>query len=319
MKELYPSIEPFNSGFIDVGSNHKIYFEESGNKDGIPVIRIHGGPGSNTKPKHRQMYNPEKYRIICFDQRGCGQSKFKDLLLDNTTQDTISDIEKIREYLGIEKWVVNGGSWGSLLAILYSMNHPESVMALLVSGIFFGKTDDVFAYQKGANNVFTEEHLNLLKFFSATSENIFEKMNERIFQDDFNSAYLAASEMFKYEVSLMSLLPQEKEEEVINEEIKKATINSGKIYLHYSNNNYFIPGDFIINNVNKIKDIPTTIIQGRYDMVCPYKNAYLLSQELPNAKLITIIAGHYYSEPENIDILLQAHEDIADKILRNQS
>jgi len=319
MRELFPEIEPYNKGFLDVGSGHKIYFEESGNKNGIPVIKIHGGPGSNSKPRHRQLYNPEKYRIICFDQRGCGQSKFEDLLLDNTTQDLIKDIEKLRMFLGIDKWVVEGGSWGSLLALVYAFEYRENIIALFVSSIFLGKSDDLFSYQNGANQVFPEEHEKLLNYFSATSENILEKVNEQIFQNDFEKAYLAAKEIFKYDFSLMNLVHIEPEEELITDEIKKRTLDSGKIYLHYSKNKYFIPDGFILENAKKLVNLQTTILQGKYDMVCPYRNAYLLSKELPQAEFITIISGHHYNEPENIDVMLQVIETIADRLNTSKS
>ena len=192
MRELFPLYEAYNSGFLDVGDGHEIYFEESGNPNGIPVVYIHGGPGDHSKPSHRQYFNPSKYRFIAFDQRGCGKSKSIDYLKENTTWKTIEDMEKLRKFLKIETWLINGRSWGSLLALVYAINNPEVVKGIITGGIYLATRQDIaFLYDFGANLLFPDEYEKFTKYFeidnnSALSaadnmESILRKLKDKIY------------------------------------------------------------------------------------------------------------------------------------------
>lgn len=317
MRELYPLFETFNTGFLDVGSGHNIYFEESGNPNGIPVIYVNGGPGGFSKPKHRQYFNPEKYRVIAYNQRGCNNSKFKKLLKNNTTKELIEDIEKLRKHLYINKWVMCGRSWGSTLVLAYAIKYPFNVKAIITGGILIGRElDDEFVYQFGANQIFPESYHKFADYFDLQeNDKIYKKIKEAVYQNNLEIAYQSVMEMFKYERSI-SLLIQEEEEEVepINEIYKERIVNSGKIFLHYLQNKFFISENYFLEKAESLRNIPGVIIQGRYDLISPFINAWTLHNEWPEAEFITTIAGHHGHDKENMEKILEYTDKFAELV-----
>ena len=308
MKNLYEPYNVYNSGFLDVGSGHKLYYEESGNKLGIPLVYIHGGPGSKSKPEHRQIFNPKKYHVIQYDQRGCGKSKYISLLKDNNTECLVNDLEKLKKHLKISRWMVNGFSWGSTLALAYSIKYSHSVEAMILEGIFLArKLDFEFIYNLGANQLFPEYYEKFRRYFEIEDfSQTFAKIGQRVNQEDFELSYQAAKSMFEYEAGISVLeTARDLDDEVITKDEKQTTINSAKISLHYNENDFFINDKYILSNIYKLKNIPAVIIQGRYDLLCPYINAWNLHLAWPEAEFITTIAGHYSKDEENLQNILK--------------
>jgi proline iminopeptidase len=321
MKKLYEPYEPFNKGYLDVGDDHIMYFEESGNPKGIPIVYVHGGPGDYLKPRHRQIFNPVKYHVIQYDQRGCGKSKFKDMLKNNTTQALVDDLEKLRKYLKFDKWILNGRSWGSTIVLAYAIKYPEKVKAIITGGVFLAQLSNAyFVYKFGATQIFPETYKKFVDYFiidpSDDLKKLCMKLKRRIYDKDLEVAYKSTMVMFDYEESLMLLEPEkpEKSEEFqeIKNESKVSIVNSGKIFLHYMENENFLKEDFFFKNISKIKGIPTVIIQGRYDLVCPYINAWKLHNIWPEAEFITTIAGHHSTNPGNLEEILEYTEQFSD-------
>ncbi len=307
MRELYPPIEPRNTGFIKV-DGHEIYYEESGNPEGTAVIFLHGGPGSGTDPKHRRFFNPIKYRIVLMDQRGCGKSRPHASLEKNTTWDLVADIERLRILLGIEKWVVFGGSWGSTLALVYAESYPDRVKGLIVRGIFLCRQKELhWFYQFGAHHIFPEEWQKFLAPIPVAERNdLIAAYYKRLTSKDRKEAAYAWS---RWEGMTLKL-------EVDPEFVASFTADEhadaiARIECHYFMNKAFFKTDnWIIEQIHKIRHIPTRIIHGRYDMVCPVENAWDLSQAFPEAKLeIISAAGHIASEPGIRDALIRASDD----------
>ena len=298
MKILYPEIEPYNEFELKVTELHTIHVEESGNQNGKPVIFLHGGPGGGIEPVYRQYFDPGLWRIIIFDQRGCGQSTPHSELEENTTWDLVSDIEKIRESLGIDTWVVFGGSWGSTLSMTYAINHTEQCDGLILRGIFMIRKKEIdWFYQEGASNIYPDEWENFLKPIPE---------NE---QDDLVSAY------YKRLISPDISIRIEAAKAWSNWEARTSKLFQSQNYLHHFDDakiaeafariecHYFINGGFfesenwILENVDKIRHIPAVIIQGRYDIVCPMVSAWDLYKAFPEADFeIVQNAGHSMTE-----------------------
>lgn len=296
MKTPYDIYDAYKSEMLTVGSGHKIYVEQAGNPNGQPVVFFHGGPGGLCKPKNRRFFNPEKYRVILFDQRGCGKSEYTDLLKDNTTQDLINDAEQIRKHLGIETWHVFGGSWGSTLALAYSEQYPQRVKSLIVRGIYFGsKAENDWLFGGGAEKFFPEKFQELDEFMKlqglvVNTENI----AKLVFADDKDIAYKAAKLSDDWEGAVYLFEPESEEVESIEID-KDELLNSKKVMFHYFQNNCFLKNNQLLANAQKLKGIPTAIVQGRYDLVCPFETAWKLSQTLPNAEFKIISAGGHSS------------------------
>ncbi|MCL1974817.1 MAG: prolyl aminopeptidase [Firmicutes bacterium] len=311
-KYLFPEIEPFNSGLLKVSDIHSIYFEEVGNPHGHPVVYLHGGPGAGISPGMRRYFDPEFFRVILFDQRGCGKSTPFVELRDNTTWDLVADIEKIREYLGIEKWLVYGGSWGSTLSLFYSETHPERVMGMIIRGIFLGRPEELyslFAADSVAARVFPEEYEKLVNHIPQDErENMMEAYFSRVMSSDENIRNEAAIRYTTWESTCCTLLPQEIN---INIEQDKYVISESILELHYFVNNMFCDSDnYILENIDTIKDIPTTIVQGRYDICCPPFSAYDLHKAMPKSQLIIVPdASHMIWEPGIQKELVKALEE----------
>ena len=292
--ELFPNIEPFNAFSLPVSDLHTIYVEESGNKNGKPVIFLHGGPGGGVDPKYRRYFDPEKWRIIMFDQRGCGKSTPFAELEENTTWDLVSDIEKIRNHLSIDKWVVFGGSWGSTLSLAYSQTHPDSCKGLILRGIFLVRKKELdWFYQEGASNIFPDRWESFLEPIPVEKrDNLMQAYYEILTGEDHSKKIEAAKAWSTWEGSTVKLL--EDENFISDFSDDKFAEAFARIECHYFMNNCWFDSDnHLIENMHKIKHIPGVIIHGRYDIVCPVIQAWDLHKAWPEADLHIIPdAGH---------------------------
>lgn len=313
-KKLYPPIDPYDRGRLKVSGIHEIYFEVSGNPDGQPVVVCHGGPGGGTTPSMRRFFNPEKYRIILFDQRGCGRSTPHAELRENTTWHLVEDMETLRTHLGIEKWQVFGGSWGSTLALSYAVTHRERVRALVLRGIFtLRRSELLWFYQEGANWVYPEEWEDFLAPIPHVDRaDMMAAYYQRLTSDDREVQLQAARAWSVWEGSSVSLFPsQERVSSFSNEQFALAF---ARIECHYFVNGGFFDHDgWLLDQAHKLKGIPGVIVQGRHDIVTPAKTAFDLKQAWPDADLVMIPdAGHAASEPGIVDSLVRATDRFAD-------
>lgn len=308
MKSLYPEITPFNTFRLKVSTLHEIYVEECGNPQGIPVVFVHGGPGGGINANHRRYYNPEKYRIILFDQRGCGQSTPHAELNENTTWDLVNDMEKIRQHLSISKWAVFGGSWGSTLSLTYAITHPDKCLALFLRGIFLLRKKEIdWFYQEGCSKIFPDAWEKYVAPIPSDERgNFVEAYYKRLKSPDKKIRHEAAVAWSVWEGTTSKLLP---DVATISHFAEDGFADAfARIECHYFINKGFFPEDnYILNNVNKIRHIPTWIIQGRYDVVCPAESAWDLHRAFPESKLELIAdAGHSMTEKGIIDGLIRA-------------
>jgi len=308
MKQMYPEIEPYSTGFLKVSELHTIYFEEAGNPKGKPVVFLHGGPGGGIIANYRRYFNPEKWRIILFDQRGCGQSKPFAELKENTTWDLVSDIEKLRNHLSVAKWAVFGGSWGSTLALSYAIKHPDSVTELFLRGIFLLRKKEIdWFYQDGCSKIYPDAWEEYVKPIPTEERNDFvQAYYKRLTSEDINVRKAAAKAWSIWEGSTSKLIP---DTDVVarfgEDEFADAF---ARIECHYfTNKGFFTEDNFLLNNVDKIRHIPTVIVQGRYDVVCPAESAWDLHRAFPEAEFYLIPdAGHSLSEKGITDALIRA-------------
>jgi proline iminopeptidase len=313
---LYAPIEPFRTGFLRVSAVHEIYFEESGNPDGKPAVFLHGGPGGGTDPKMRTFFNPQAYRIVLFDQRGCGKSRPHANLVDNTTWHLVADLERLREHLGIERWQVFGGSWGSTLALAYAQTHPERVTELVLRGIFLLRKWEIdWFYQRpdGAGALYPdlwEQYVATIP--AAERSDMVRAYYRRLTSDDQQVMRQAAKTWSIWEgaTSFLRLNP----DYVARFQEDEYAAAFARIECHYFiNNGFFKTDNQLIENVGKIRRIPSVIVQGRYDVVCPVKSAWDLHCAWPEAALkIVPDAGHSAFEPGNIHELISATDRFAD-------
>lgn len=315
MRKAFPAIRPYSSETIAVTPPHELYVKESGNPDGIPVLFVHGGPGGGTRTSDRCFFNPEKYRIILFDQRGSGQSTPHALLENNNTQALIEDIETIRTSLNIDRWVVFGGSWGSTLGLLYAQAYPELVMGLILRGIFLCRDEDIhWFYQKGASHVFPDYWQQYLQVIPpAERADMLGAYYKRLTGDNEIERMAAAKAWSIWEGRCATLHSNDAlVDHFANPHLAMAM---ARIECHYFVNKAFIEPDQIVNNAYRLKDIPGTIVHGRYDMVCPVNQAFALSEAWPEAQLKIIAdAGHSSGEPGTTDALIAATENLAHQI-----
>lgn len=303
MYKLFNKLEPYNEGYLKVDDIHEIYYSESGNKDGKPIVYVHGGPGGGCGTLGNRFFDPEFYRIITIDQRGCGKSKPFLELKDNTTKYLSDDMEKIREHLKIDKWVLFGGSWGTTLSLYYAINHPDRVLGIILRGVFLGRKEDSdWLYQKGSDSFFPD----LFEKFTANftekeKENLINSYYEKLTSDDKEIQKKYAKQFADFEGSIVSLYPRELSEEISDYDLAIAIMEC-----HYFYHDFFMPENYILDNVERIKNIPTIIVHGRYDVDCRPIGAYLLDKKLNNSELIFTIAGHSSIEEENTHELIEA-------------
>ena len=294
MCKLYPKIQPYNKFKLKVSTLHNIYVEESGNPSGQPIIFLHGGPGGGIEPIYRQYFNPDKWRIIMFDQRGCGESTPHAELEENTTWDLVEDIEKIRQKLAIDKWVIFGGSWGSTLSLAYAIKHAYRCSELILRGIFLLRKKELhWFYQEGCNFLFPDIWENYVAPIDLNERNDFIKAYyKRLTSNNKAIRIEAAKAWSKWEAATSRLLQKNQALHSFDDEKKAEAF--ARIECHYFINGAFFDDDnWILKNINKIKDIPIHIVHGRYDVVCPIMSAWDLKRALPDSNFYIINdAGH---------------------------
>lgn len=294
---LYSPIEPYDSGMLSVSEIHTIAWEKSGNPDGIPVVVIHGGPGGGGQPAYRQYFDPKTYNIIQFDQRGCGKSTPYAELTENNTQASVSDIEQLRQLFGIEQWHVFGGSWGSTLALVYAQEHPQRALSLMLRGIFMCRKSELqWFYQDGASHIFPDAFESYREHIPKQEQgDLIKAYHLRLTSDDVNTRRAAAKEWTRWEMATSRLFPDDSYLE--KAEDLDFAVAFARIECHYFINAIFLEEAHILNHVNTIQHIPTTIVQGRYDVVCPARSAWELHKSMPNSTLILVPdAGHSMGE-----------------------
>ena len=294
---LFPAIQPGQTWRFPVSDLHTLYIEESGNPDGVPVVFLHGGPGGSCEPGHRRFFDPEAYRIILFDQRGSGKSRPHASLEENTTWDLVADLEKIREFLEIEQWVVFGGSWGSTLALAYAQTHPQQVLGLILRGIFLGRDEDVDWFFNGqASRIFPETWQHFLEPIPLDErDDIIAAYYRRLTSNNEIVRMGAAKAWSIWEGSSVTLLPDKNVVEHFSD--PHIALSIARIECHYFCNKCFFEPNQLIGNMDKINHLPGIIVHGRYDMVCPIDQAVLLGQHWENAGLKVISdAGHAVTE-----------------------
>ena len=314
LSTLYPKIKPYDSGFLNV-DEHQVYFEQCGNPNGKPAVFLHGGPGGGGSEEVRRFFNPDVYRIIVFDQRGCGRSKPHGCLENNTTWDLVSDIELLRKKLDINKWLVFGGSWGSTLSLAYAQTHPDSVSELILRGIFLLREEELkWFYQDGSSRIFPEAWQEFIDIIDEDERDDLMGAYHRIFNSDDTAKKLAAAIAWtKWEASTISLsYSPTTVEEMSNPEFALAF---ALIENHYFiNKGWFETENQLIENIEIIRSIPSVIVQGRYDAVCPMKTAWELSQAWPEAEMIIAPAsGHTAFEKEITHALISATDKFGKK------
>ncbi|RDB25834.1 Proline iminopeptidase [Hypsizygus marmoreus] len=311
----YALTEPFQSGNLKVSDIHTLYYEVSGNKDGAPVVFLHGGPGGGTDPKDRGFFNPEKYKIILFDQRGSGKSKPTASLEENTTWDLVKDIETIRELLKIDKWHVFGGSWGSTLSLAYAQSHPDRVKSLVLRGIFtLRKSELSFFYQDGASHLFPEAWEEFIAPIpEAERHDIVLAYHAQLNSVDDQTRITAAKAWSKWEMSTSRLFVDPAQ--VAHAEEDDFANAFARIENHYFVNDGFMRDGQLLDKqeIDKIRHIPTVVVQGRYDVICPATTAYALKKVFPELTLhIVPDAGHSSREPGITKLLVEATDKFAD-------
>ena len=311
----YPAIKPYVTHSLAVDALHTLHVEECGNPDGLPVVFVHGGPGAGCEPWHRRFFDPEVYRIVLFDQRGCGRSTPHAELRDNATQHLVADMERIRAHLGIERWVVFGGSWGSTLALVYAETHPERVLGLILRGIFLCRPAEIrWFYQEGASWLFPdywEEYLRPIP--EGERGDLVGAYYRRLTGEDEIARMAAAKAWSRWEGKTSNLLPRK---EVVDHFSEPYTaLSLARIECHYFMNNSFLEPDQILRDAQRLADIPGVIVHGRYDAVCPLRNAWELHQAWPRAELRVIPdAGHSALEPGIVEALVRATVDLSKRL-----
>jgi len=307
-RDFYPAIEPHATGMLRVSDTHTIYWEVSGNPEGKPVVFVHGGPGGGTDPKQRRFFDPRAYRIVLFDQRGCGHSTPHACLEANTTWDLVADMEALREHLKIDRWQVFGGSWGSTLALAYAERHPDHVTELVLRGIFMLRRKELeWFYQEGASAVFPDAwEPYLAQIPESERGDMISAYYRRLTSDDPNVQQAAAKAWSVWEASTSFL--RQRPEHIVHAGEDDFALAFARIECHYFiNGGFFEVEDQLLRDVGKIRHIPAVIVQGRYDVVCPMMSAWELSQAWPEAALQVVDdAGHSAFEPGIVDRLIRA-------------
>ncbi|MBK4735115.1 prolyl aminopeptidase [Noviherbaspirillum pedocola] len=305
---LFPPIEPYRSGMLAVDAIHTLYWEECGNPQGEPVLFLHGGPGGGISPKHRRFFDPSHYRIVLFDQRGAGRSTPLGEVRDNTTPLLVEDIERLRVMLGIERWLIFGGSWGSTLALAYGQAHPQRCSGFILRGIFLCSAAEIDWFMHGMGLFFPEAHA---AFIGAVPEeerdDLLGAYARRLFSEDIAQSRAAARAWSIYEGSCARLLPDA--ETIADFGSDAVAIGIGRLEAHYFLHGGFLASGALLQGVDRIRHLPAIIVQGRYDVVCPPATAYKLARSWPQARLRVIAdAGHSASEPGIMAALVEATE-----------
>ncbi len=306
----YPPLEPFQTGMLDLDGVNTMYYEQSGNPHGLPVVFLHGGPGSGSSAVHRQFFDPAVYRIVIFDQRGAGRSTPHGSLHDNTTPHLIADMERLRELLGIEKWIVFGGSWGSTLALAYAEHHPARCLALVLRGIFLCRKSEIDWFLYGLRQIFPEPWRSFAGYLPESERGNILEAYHRLLNDPDPAVHMPACRAWSvYEGSCSTLLPNP--EVVASFGSDRVALGLARIEAHYFRHDIFLPENFILDKLHRIRHIPAVIVQGRYDVVCPIVSADDLHEAWPEAEYhIVPDAGHSAFEPGTRSRLVAAMEKL---------
>ncbi|ACT51591.1 prolyl aminopeptidase [Methylovorus glucosotrophus] len=304
---LFPEILPYRSDWLNVSARHQIYFEECGNPAGPAVVFLHGGPGSGCNPAQRRYFDPAHYRIILLDQRGCGRSHPHGGTEENTTDLLVSDIEQLREHLGIDRWLVFGGSWGSTLALCYAIAHSDKVRGLILRGIFLSRPSELDWFLGDVKHFYPEAWQKLLAYLPEEDRgDVLQAYGKLVFNDDPAISAPAATRWNAFEGSIMTLLPGKNEGSASNE----VQIARARVQIHYIKNLCFVGQRDLLQEAKALAHIPTVIVQGRYDMVCPPISAYELHAAMPHAALHMVPdAGHSGMEAGTLSALVAATEE----------
>jgi len=306
---LFPEIEPRASGMLRLDATHSMYWEESGRAEGIPVVFLHGGPGAGSTPKHRRFFDPGAYRIIVYDQRGAGRSTPLGELRDNTTPHLIADLETLRRHLGVERWILFGGSWGSTLVIAYAEAHPERCLGLILRGIFLcRKKSEIEWFLYGLRSIFPEPWEKFAGFLPQEERgDLLSNYHRRLIDPDPAVHMPAARAWSIYEGSCSTLLPSPETVAYFAGDV--VALGLARIEAHYFVNDIFLPENSLLANAHRLHGIPGVIVQGRYDMVCPLVSAHELHLAWPQADYrIVPDAGHSVWEPGILGALVEATE-----------
>lgn len=305
-REFYPEIEPFQTGYLPVGGPHQVYYEQCGNPDGVPVVFLHGGPGAGSSPVHRRFFDPAHYRIVIFDQRGAGRSKPLGELKDNTTPHLVGDIERLRSHLGIDRWLVFGGSWGSTLAIAYAESHPDRCKALVLRGIFLCRKSEIDWFLYGMRAFAPEIWREFTSYLpEAERKDLLTNYHRRLVDPDPAVHMPAARKWSVYEGTCCTLLPSPETVQSFAQDV--VALGIARLEAHYFINDIFLPENSLLQNIGKIRHIPAFIVQGRYDLVCPIETADELTRAWPEAEYQVVPdAGHSAMEPGIRSALIEA-------------
>ncbi len=316
MRTLYPEIEPYVRHTLAVEAPHQLYVEECGHPTGLPALFLHGGPGAGCEAWHRRFFDPSRYRIVLFDQRGCGRSTPHASLEQNTTQALVADIERIRIHLGIEQWLVFGGSWGSTLALAYAESHPDRVKALILRGIFLCRPQEItWFYQQGASRLFPdywEEYLRPIP--AAERDDLLHAFHRRLTGENEIQRMAAAKAWSQWEGRTSNLLSNPAVVAHFGDPF--TALSLARIECHYFVNDAFLSEDQLLREAHQLAAIPGVIVHGRYDVVCPLENAWELHRAWPAARLeIVPDAGHSATEAGIVDALIRATDEFAERLL----
>jgi len=312
---LYPSIKPYTTAMLDVGDGHSLYYELSGHPDGIPVIFVHGGPGAGTVSTQRRYFNPEKYCIVLFDQRGAGRSTPYASLHDNTTDHLVADMEKLRSHLDFDKWLVAGGSWGSTLALAYGTRHADHCLGFILRGVFLGAKPEVEWFLDGMAGFFPEHHSAFSDHVGGLKGNdLLEAYCERLFSPDTKQHLPAARAWARYESLCSTLMPHTLPSG--GRAFDHYALTLARIEAHYFKHDLFLQEDELLNRLDAVRPLPAIIVQGRYDVICPIKTAHTLHLAWPNSELVVVPdAGHSGMEPGISRALSRAADAMARDLL----
>jgi proline iminopeptidase len=307
--DLFPAIMPYSTGFLDVDGIHSLYWEQSGNPDGVPILFLHGGPGGGATSFHRRFFDPDHYRIIIFDQRGAGRSHPFGSLENNTPHHLVADIEILRRHLQISRWHLFGGSWGSTLALTYAQSYPQHCMGLILYGVFLMEQAEIDWFMQGMKNVFPEAWEQFIAPIPPNEQDrLLDAYYTRLTGNDPEMAMEAAVAWYLYEAACASLLPNY--ETITTDEQKKQALATARIEAHYFRSHAIASADSLIKGIDKIRTIPATIVQGRYDMICPIITAHRLHLSWPEADYVVVPdGGHSALDPALRSRLIEATQN----------
>ncbi|WP_242138515.1 MULTISPECIES: prolyl aminopeptidase [unclassified Sphingomonas] len=312
LRTLYPEIEPYATGMLDVGDGHRVYYERCGTPGGTPAVFLHGGPGGGIAPSHRRLFDPARYDVLLFDQRGCGRSTPHASLEANTTWHLVADIERLRAMLGVDRWLVFGGSWGSTLSLAYAETHPERVSALILRGIYTATPAEIaWYYQFGVSEMFPDKWEGFVAPIPPAERNDMVRAYHRLLTGNDSARQLAAAKAWTiWEGETITLLPDPAMSEAFSD--GHFALAFARIENHYFVHDCWLEDGQLLRNAGRLAGIPGTIVHGRYDMPCPSRYAYALHKAWPEADFHLVEgAGHAYSEPGILDQLIRATDRFA--------